>query len=96
MVMKDILIEKKGITNETKWNPFVGSTIVVTGRLANFTRDSINAKIETLGAKAGSAVTRNTDFLICGDKAGSKLNKALAMGVVILSEDQFLSMAEGA
>ena len=79
-----------------KTNPFAVKTVVVTGKLELFTRDSINAKIESLGAKAGSAVSKNTDYLICGDKAGSKLDKAHALGITVLSEEQFLSMAESA
>jgi DNA ligase (NAD+) len=49
-----------------------------------------------LGAKAGGSVSRNTDFLICGEKAGSKLSKAQSLGVKVLTEQQFLSMAESA
>ena len=91
-------IKQKGASasTESKGNPFVGRIIVVTGTLENFTRDSINAKIESLGAKAGSSVSKNTDFLICGEKAGSKLGKAQSLGVKVLSEDEFLRMAESA
>ena len=77
-------------------NPFAGRTIVVTGKLEHFTRQSINAKIEELGGKAGSAVSKNTDFLIAGDKSGSKLNKAREHGIRVLTEQQFLRMAESA
>jgi DNA ligase (NAD+) len=83
-------------TKASVGNPFVDCTIVVTGKLALFTRSTINAKIETLGAKAGSAISKNTDYLICGDKAGSKLDKARSLGVKVLSEQEFLNMAEGA
>jgi DNA ligase (NAD+) len=83
-------------TAESSANPFVGRTVVVTGKLTHFTRDSINAKIESLGAKAGSAVSKNTDYLIYGDKAGSKLDKARSLGVAVLSEREFLDMAESA
>jgi DNA ligase (NAD+) len=68
----------------------------VTGTLEHFTRNSINAKIEELGATAGSSVSKNTDFLICGEKAGSKLDKARSLGVTVLSEQEFLMMAESA
>ena len=78
---------------ETTANAFTGRTIVVTGKLEYFTRDTINAKIESLGAKAGSAITKHTDYLICGEKAGSKLDKARSLGIEVLSEQQFLSMA---
>jgi len=73
---------------------FSGRTIVVTGKLESFTRDSINVKIESLGAKAGSSVSKYTDYLICGKKAGSKLDKAREFGVKVITEQQFLSMAK--
>jgi DNA ligase (NAD+) len=82
------------VAETTEVNPFTGRTIVVTGTLVNFTRSGINAKIEELGAKAGSAVSKNTDFVIAGEKAGSKLTKAHALGVTVLSEEQFLDMAK--
>ena len=75
-------------------NPFTGRTVVVTGKLKNFTRDTANAKIESLGAKPGSSVSKNTDYLVCGEKAGSKLGKALSLGVTVLTEDLFLAMAK--
>jgi DNA ligase (NAD+) len=90
-----ITINKNTITSAAA-NPFIGRTIVVTGTLEHFSRNTINAKIESLGAKAGSAVSKATDFLICGDKAGSKLDKALTLGVTVLSEQEFLQMAEAA
>jgi DNA ligase (NAD+) len=73
---------------------FSERTIVVTGKLESFTCDSINAKIESLGAKAGSSVSKNTDYLICDEKAGSKLDKAREFGVEVITEQQFLSMAK--
>jgi len=77
-------------------SPFVGRTIVVTGKLELFTRNTINARIETLGAKAGSAVSKNTDYLVYGENAGSKLDKARKLGVTLLTEQEFINMAEGA
>ena len=85
-----------GVATGATSNPFNGRTIVVTGTLLNFTRNTINAKIESLGATAGSAVSKNTDYLICGDNAGSKLDKARSLGIPVLSEQQFLAMAAGA
>ena len=75
-------------------NPFMGKTIVVTGSLENFTRTTIQSKIESLGAKSGSSVSKNTDYLLAGDKAGSKLTKAKDLGVRILTEAKFISMIE--
>ena len=71
---------------EATASPFTGLTIVVTGKVEPYTREGINAKIESLGAHAGSSVSSKTDYLICGEKAGSKLAKAQALGVTILSE----------
>jgi DNA ligase (NAD+) len=93
-LQKMINIEKNtSITVETTDNPFMGKTVVVTGTLANFPRNSINAKIESLGAKAGSSVSKNTDYVIYGEGAGSKLDNARKLGVPVLTEWQFLEMA---
>ena len=78
--------------NKTTNNTFAGCTIVATGKLENFTRDGINAKIISLGATPGSSVTKKTDYLICGEKAGSKLAKAEQLGVKILTEQEFMEM----
>ena len=73
-------------------NPFYGKTVVATGKLESYTRSGIDEKLMSLGAKPGSAVSRNTDYLIVGEGAGSKLAKAQALGVRILSEVEFEAM----
>lgn len=73
-------------------NPFVGCTIVATGKLENLTRDDINTKIVGIGTVAGNSVTRKTDYVICGKKPGSKLTKAREMGIPVLTEQEFLDM----
>ena len=78
--------------DRTENNPFAGCTVVATGKLENFTRDSINSRITSLGATAGSSVTRKTDYLICGEKPGSKLTKAREFGITVLTEQEFLDM----
>lgn len=75
-----------------KQSPFARKTLVVTGKVEPYTRDGINAKIISLGAKAGSSVSKNTDYLICGENAGSKLAKAQALGITVLSPAEFFSM----
>ncbi len=77
---------------ETTNNKFAGCTIVATGKLENFTRDGINAKIISLGATPGSSVTPKTDYLVYGKKAGSKLAKAQQLGVPVLTEQEFMDM----
>ena len=74
-------------------NPFYGKTIVVTGKVAPYTRDEMNSLIASLGAVAGSSVSRKTDYLVCGEKAGSKLSKAQELGVQVLTPDEFFNMA---
>ncbi|MBY0229819.1 MAG: NAD-dependent DNA ligase LigA [Gemmataceae bacterium] len=71
---------------------FAGKTIVVTGTLVNFTRSTINARIESLGAKAGSSVSKNTDLVIVGTDAGSKLDRARELGVKVVTEEEFEAM----
>lgn len=73
-------------------NPFMGKTVVATGTLENFTRVGIQSKIESLGGKAASSVSKKTDYVIAGEKAGSKLEKARAFGVTVITEEQFLQM----
>ena len=81
-----------GNKNSVTYSPFYGCTIVATGKLEHFTRDGINSKIASLGATAGSSVTRKTSYVICGEKPGSKLTKARELGIPILTEQEFLSM----
>ena len=64
-----------------------------TGKLNSFTRDSINAKIESLGAKAASSVSKKTDFVLTNEASGSsKYKKAMELGIPVISEEQFLQM----
>ena len=84
--------KEEHIMKEVKENPFMGRTVVATGKLTHFTRDGINTKILELGGKPGSSVTKKTDYLICGEKAGSKLKKAQELNIPVLTEDQFLEM----
>lgn len=73
-------------------NPFVGKTVVATGKLQNYTRDGIQMKLLSLGANSASSVTKKTDYLIVGEKAGSKLTKAQQLGIRTLTEEEFEAM----
>lgn len=73
-------------------NPFMGKTVVVTGKVEPYSRTGINAKIEALGARAGSSVSSKTDYLICGENAGSKLEKAQSLGITVLTSAEFFRM----
>jgi DNA ligase (NAD+) len=73
-------------------SPIAGKTLVVTGTLFKYGRDEMEEMIRTLGGKATSSVTKKTDFVIAGDKAGSKLAKAQELGVKVLTEEEFLKL----
>lgn len=73
-------------------NPFAGKTIVATGKLVNYTRDGIQMKLLSLGATPASSVTKKTDYVIVGEKAGSKLTKAKQLGIKTLTEEEFEQM----
>ncbi|HBE70033.1 MAG TPA: DNA ligase (NAD(+)) LigA [Planctomycetaceae bacterium] len=74
-----------------------GKNIVVTGSLTKYTRDQIKELIMSAGGKSASSVSSKTDYLVAGEKAGSKLDKANQLGVSVLTEDQFEALlAEGA
>ena len=73
-------------------NPFVGKTVAVTGKLDNYTRDSIQTRLRELGAKPVSKVSKRTGYLILGTRPGNKLVKALALEITVLSEQEFERM----
>ena len=73
-------------------NPFAGKTVVATGKLQNYTRDGIQMKLLSLGATPASSVSKKTDYLIVGEKAGSKLTKAQQLGIRTLTENEFEAM----
>ena len=69
--------------------PLAGKTIVVTGTLKNYSRQSIEETIQKNGGRAAGSVSKKTDFVVAGDEAGSKLDKAKQLGVKVISEQEF-------
>ena len=69
-----------------------GKTIVVTGTLTRFSREEIERLIEREGGKAAGSVSSKTSYVIAGEAAGSKLEKAKSLGVPVLTEDEFVKM----
>ncbi len=76
--------------------PLAGQTFVLTGSLSTLTRSSAEEELRKLGAKTGSAVSRNTDYVVVGADPGSKYQKALELGIKILSEEELINLLEQA
>jgi DNA ligase (NAD+) len=75
--------------------PLAGKTLVVTGTLPGFSREEAEAAIRAAGGKASGSVSAKTDYLVAGEKAGSKLAKAESLGVPVLDEEGFRALLEG-
>lgn len=88
------LVSKEKTETPAGNSPIAGKTFVITGTLTNYKRDEIKEMILEQGGKASGSISSKTDFLIAGEKAGSKLTKAEKLGVTILSEDDFLAMLQ--
>ena len=91
-------LKKSGLTLEETAVPVEtsseirGKIFVLTGKLENYTRDAAAEIIESRGGIVKGSVTKATNFVIAGEKAGSKLTRAQELGVKILSEDEFREM----
>ena len=72
-------------------SPLAGKTIVVTGTMERMGRKEIEALIERMGGKAAGSVSKKTDYVLAGENAGSKLEKAQALGVPVLNETEFFN-----
>jgi len=73
-------------------NKLAGKTIVVTGMLEGLSRQEAEQAIRDAGGKVASSVSKKTDFVLAGEKAGSKLEKAQKLGVKVINEKEFLEM----
>ena len=77
---------------ETTESVFNNKTVVATGSLKNYSRTEIKNKLESLGAKVSGSVSKKTDYVIAGEAAGSKYDKAVELGIKILTEEEFEKM----
>ncbi|MGY3765159.1 NAD-dependent DNA ligase LigA [Vagococcus vulneris] len=75
-------------------SPFKGKTIVLTGKLVDYNRNDAKEKIESLGGKVTGSVSKKTDIVVAGEDAGSKLEKAHSLGVLVWNEKQMISAIE--
>lgn len=80
--------------SQVKDNRFEGKTFVLTGTLPTLKRSEAKAIIEKFGGKASGSVSKNTDYVLAGEEAGSKLTKAENLGIKIIDEAEFLKMTE--
>ncbi len=88
-------IEILPVAQARKDTPVAGKTVVFTGSLTKFTRDEAKAVAERLGAKVAGSVSKKTDYVVAGESAGSKLDKAKDLGVSVLTEDEWLALING-
>jgi len=91
-LLKNLLKQVKLSNSVTKLKRFEGQKFVLTGTLENMGRDEAKEKIRALGGGVSSSVSKNTDYVVVGKKAGSKLEKAEKLGVQVLNEKEFLKM----
>ena len=85
----------EGPPAERAYLPLAGKTIVLTGTLPNLGRDEAKAMLEAAGAKVAGSVSQKTSYVVAGSEAGSKLEKALALGVPVLDELGLLALLKG-
>ena len=85
-------VKPREAESNDKPKPLEGKTLVVTGTLTRMDRRSIEALIESLGGHAAGSVSKKTDYVVCGENAGSKLDKARALGVTVLTEQEFFEL----
>jgi DNA ligase (NAD+) len=83
---------KMEMTRKQTDDRFAGKTFVLTGTLAAFTRDEARSEIESRGGRVSGSVSKKTDFVVAGEEAGSKLDKASELGVTVLDEEAFKKM----
>jgi DNA ligase (NAD+) len=76
-------------------HPFAGKAFVLTGTLPTLSRDEASAMIRNAGGNVTGSVSKNTDYVLAGESAGSKLDKARELGIAVLDETQFRALLGG-
>lgn len=90
--LKEAGVNTKGNKKENVDNRFLGMTFVLTGTLPTYTRPEAEEIIESFGGKASGSVSKKTTYVLAGDEAGSKLQKAIDLGVKVIDEEEFKKM----
>ena len=86
-----VTVEDHESRDEIYNSPLNGKVCVITGKISNLTRSEVKTSLESMGAKVSGSLSSNTDYLIVGDSAGSKLDKARALKVTVIESSEFLS-----
>ena len=95
LTKRGVSLNNEGSENLIKYdlnNEINKKQFVLTGTMKSFSRDQLITKIESYGGQVKNSISRNIDYLIVGEKAGSKLNKAKKLGTNILKEEEFINL----
>mgnify|MGYP002582315313 FL=1 len=90
--LKDAGVNMNAFVEEGVDDRFAGMTFVLTGALEKYTRDEAGAIVEKFGGKVSGSVSKKTNYVLAGEDAGSKLDKANKLGVTVISENEFDEM----
>ncbi len=82
------------VSADTEETPLKGKTVVLTGTLEGMTRDEAKEKLLAMGAKVTGSVSKSTDFVIAGDRPGSKVDRAAELGVKVIDEREWLRILD--
>jgi DNA ligase (NAD+) len=89
--LQDVGVQVQSVAKNNNKGKLAGKTFVFTGSMS-ISREEAEAKVRALGGKASSSVSKETDFVVAGEKAGSKYDKAMKLGVTVLNETEFLEL----
>jgi DNA ligase (NAD+) len=90
--LKDAGVDPQPLEKQETSSPVAGKTVVFTGSLETMTRQEAKAKAESLGAKVAGSVSKKTDYVVAGEDSGSKLKAARELGVIVLTEAEWLEL----